>query len=404
MKPLVLMTWFFVLLIRVSSAQTNTTTINSEPKMPKGGSTIRGHAIYDDSEKPARRLIVMLMSGRGGTMSPKLAVTDGKGDFVFKNVPAGTYRVVASFPGRTNGFPVSNVDTTKAVEVTTDGSSSHDVKIRAFRGASITGRITYPDGEPVIGAQVSVYRREGNHWSYASISTGGTETDDRGIFRLYPLPGGEYAVSAIEQGMVTQVLDDQTIQTTANNSINPYFYQSGSSLKTATIIPIEPGSEVSNINLTLNERAIYEVSGTVTASNKPVQGISLILNSDDGGLGGPSLTRPWGPLVTSDSEGRWSFKGVPDGIYKIELRSFGTEGRSDKFLSVQQQVTVVGDDVSGIVLNLTEGAKLSGTVTVEGAKPLPSYYSFNIESAQIGPRLPATRGKPIRTARFLSPV
>ena len=380
MKTLVFTACFFFLLIGGASAQTS--TVNSEPKMPKGGSTIRGNAIYDDTEKPARRLIVMLMPGSGRTMSQKMAVTDGKGDFVFKNIPAGSYRIIASFPGRTNGSPVSEIDLTKAIEVTTDGSSSHDVKIRAFRGGSITGRITYPDGEPVIGAQVSVYRRDGNRWSYAAISTGGAETNDRGIFRLYPLLAGEYAVSAIEQGMVTQVVDDHTIQTTGNNSINPYFYQNGSNLKTATIIQVEPGSEVSNINLTLTERATYEVSGTITANNKPVQGISLTLNSDDGGLGGPTLTKPWGPVVTSDNEGRWSFKGIPDGLYKIELRSFGSEGeRTSKYMSVQQQVTVVGDDVSGIVLNLTEGAKISGTLTVEGGKPLPQYYNFNIESA-----------------------
>ena len=349
----------------------------------RGEATIRGHAIYDDTEKPVRRVAVALIKIDLPSSARRLTVTDGKGDFIFKNVISGTYRVAIAFGGHTNGFAASEIERTDGVEVSVEGSASADVKVRAIRGASITGRVTYPDGEPVIGAQVNVFRKGGNQWMHAAVVEAGTVTDDRGIFRLYPLRAGEYAISVTEQSLSIQEREGRTVQTVENNSINPYFYQDSTDLKTATIIQVDAGRETSNINFTLADRATYEVTGSLTANEKPVADIYMRLNPHSDGISGPTLMRAYSLAAKTDKDGNWSFKGVPDGTYDIELDhvwSSGSNGASvEKFLAQRQVVTVAGSDLSGVIISLTEAGRISGNVVIEGGKPLPKQLSVTTE-------------------------
>jgi hypothetical protein len=357
----------------LTNAQTSRVSITGD--RPAGEATIRGHAIYDDTEKPARHVGVALINTTHVSESQRIAVTDNKGDFIFKNVATGSYRVAADFGGRTNGFPAGEIDRSEGFEVSVDGSSSIDVKIRAIRGASITGRVTYPDGEPVMGAQVNVYRKLRNQWTHAAVVAAGTETDDRGIFRIYPLHAGEYAISVTEQSMVIQEREGTTIQTVESNSINPYFYQDSADLKDATIIQVDGGRETNNINFTLIERATYEIAGSIMTNEKPLPGIYLRLNAHDDGLGGPTLMRPWGLATQSDKDGHWFFKGVPDGTYDIDLDPMwsgnGSQRSFGRFVAQRKVVTVAGSDISGIMINLTEGGRISGRILCESGKPLP---------------------------------
>jgi hypothetical protein len=306
---------FLAVIPKIASSQSS--TIIHDSNVAKGESTIRGRAIYDDTDKPARRAPVILLSA---TMKiHRMTVTDSNGDFIFKNVPGGIYRLAVDFSGRTNGFPAGDLDRNAGVEITVDGTSPAEVKLRAIRGASITGRVTYPDGEPVVGAQINVFRRMNNRWSHVAIVAAGAETDDRGVFRIYPLRAGEYAISAIEQSLAVEERDEGTVHTVENKSLNPYFYQDAVNLKNATIIQVEQGREISSINITLTERATYELSGNVMVNEKPLPEAFLRLSPNDDKLGGPILMRPFGRSTRADKDGNWSFKGIPDGSYIIEL-------------------------------------------------------------------------------------
>jgi hypothetical protein len=85
------------------------------------------------------------------------------------------------------GFPRIDSNKRKATEVTVDGTSSAETVVSAERGGVITGKITYPDGEPAVGAQINVFMKEGKRWSHAQFVSSGAQTDDRGIYRIYPL-------------------------------------------------------------------------------------------------------------------------------------------------------------------------------------------------------------------------
>ncbi|HEY8186856.1 MAG TPA: carboxypeptidase-like regulatory domain-containing protein [Pyrinomonadaceae bacterium] len=352
---------------------------------PTGHSTITGRAVYDDTGRPARRVPVMLFSKDNQAESRK-AVTNADGEFSFKNVSAGDYRVVMGFSGHTNGFSWSNLEKRTGVEVSVDGSSTTNVQVKAERGASITGKVTYPDGEAAVGAQVNVFMKVGKQWTHAPFVASGAETDDRGVFRIYPLQPGEYIVSVMEQSLVIEERDGGTMETVGNKSINPYYFSDASSMKNARVIQVESGRETSNIDLTLAERATYQVAGSVTVSGKPLAGVYLRLDPHDEGLSGPTLTRPYGISTRADKDGRWTFKDVPDGFYDVRIDPITFDGRQmawNKFLAQRQEVTIAGADVLDVVIALTEGGRISGTIVVEGNKPLPA--SLNISSERIEP-------------------
>ena len=345
---------------------------------PAGHSTIHGRAIYQDTERPIRRARVVLLPAEGMLQSHS-SVTDIQGEFTFKNIPAGVYQVVVDSPGNLYGFPHRD-QKRKPTEVTVDGTSSAEVVVRADHGGAITGKISYPDGEPAVGAQINVFVKEGQRWSHAPIIPNSSQTDDRGIYRIYSLQPGEYVVSVIEQSLIIEERESGSMQTVGNKSLNPYFYADASNFKGARIIQVEAGREVSNVNITLAERATYKVAGTIVAGGKPLAGAYLRLGPRDEGLSGPTLVRPYGIPARADKDGQWVFPEVPDGTYEIELDSTadqfnersqdGNESRS-KFIRQPLRVSVAGGDVSDLIISLSLGGRISGSIIVEGDKPLP---------------------------------
>jgi Carboxypeptidase regulatory-like domain len=366
------------------SVLAQSSTFTAKADSPSGHSTVTGRAVYEDTGRPVRRAPVILLS-TDGQSETRSSVTNADGEFSFKNVSSGDYRVVVGFPGHTNGgFYWNNLEKRPGVDVNVDGSSTADVKVRAQRGASITGKVTYPDGEVAVGAQINVFVKVGKQWTHAPIVAAGAETDDRGIFRIYPLEAGEYIVSVTEQSLVIEEREGGTMQTVGNKSINPYYYIDASNMADARVIQVDAGRETSNINLTLAERATYQVAGSATVSGKPLAGAYLRLDPHDEGMSGPTLYRPYGISARADKDGHWSFKDVPDGFYDIYLDPISESRQltANRFLSKREQVTVAGADLLDVAITLTEAGRISGTIVVEGNKPLPKSLTILSERVE----------------------
>src|SRR6266536_40020 len=343
---------------------------------PVGQSSIRVKAIYEDNERPVRRAEIQLISEDVPRVYRR-GVTDSRGEFSFKNVPAGQYKLSVGFPGATNGS--SSFDRRNAVVVEVDGNSSTEQKVRVQRGGAITGKVTYSDGEPAVGAQISVFTKDGKRWHGATFVPAGAQTDDRGIYRIYPLPPGEYVIGVVEQSLVIEERDGGSMQTTGNKSLNPYYYGGAEHYTGATFIQLDQDREVNNINITLAERATYKIAGTVVAGGAPLVGAYLNLLPHDDGLAGQRSMASQGLSCETDKDGQWSFKDVPERSYDIEVHPTiewivarnSQDKNRHRFVGQQLLVTVAGADLSNIIFSLSEGGRVSGRVFVEGDKPLP---------------------------------
>lgn len=386
------------------------------PSVPSK-SIIRGRVIYDDTNRPVRRArITLLKTDTSGGGMEKGGATDERGEFSIKDVAAGSYFVMVDLPGIIT--PFSSVDFDEEMseqsaviaikkdfdEVSVNGTNTVNVQIRARRGGVITGRVNYQDGDPVINAQVIIMRKKNNRLTrfltgVSPISMLGFRTDDRGVYRIAGLPPGEYVVGASEINTREDARDEYAgMGMFGNSNLNVSYYQNETSLRQAKTIKVEAGQEAGDIDITLIDRASYTISGTVVArtGRKPVRArLVLQTKTDESAL--PFFDS--GPTAESDEQGRFSFTGIPDGTYviKVDPASGTTEedaqdlmkpvepvpyGQSatttaptpqrPALVARQQEVTVSGGDLSGIVIEVSEGGRLQGTIVVEGNdKQLP---------------------------------
>src|SRR5882672_9600659 len=73
------------------------------------------------------------------------------------------------------------------------------IKFVLIQGGTINGRVTDQTGKTLTDALVGVVRRIYRNGNVALDVVDGKPTDDRGTFRLYRLPPGEYYVAALTQ-------------------------------------------------------------------------------------------------------------------------------------------------------------------------------------------------------------
>ena len=107
-----------------------------------------------------------------------------------RGVAAGRYEIVPYAPSLISG---DNQSVTITVE---DGESVDDRDFALSKGGVITGRVTGPDGRPMIMEPVKAARVDKANSNAASDFSGlSFTTDDRGIYRVYGLAPGPYKVS-----------------------------------------------------------------------------------------------------------------------------------------------------------------------------------------------------------------
>jgi hypothetical protein len=78
---------------------------------------------------------------------------------------------------------------------------------------------------------------------------------------------------------------------------------------------------------------------------------------------------------TTDKSGRWSVNNLPDGSYVIQITPGLTDSDRNSgqwFATKKQMITVAGTDLEGVLIEVSKGAKISGTLIVEGDEPLSS--------------------------------
>jgi hypothetical protein len=389
-------------------------------------SVIKGRVYYEDTGRPVKRTNIMFMSG-SGSPSELSAMTDGDGNFVIKEAKAGTYYPVINAPGvvtpiayidlrniraRGDGPEKENVDRAllNFAPIVVDGINEVYVPIAAKRGAAISGRVMYANGDPAIGVKVEVLRKIDGKYSavipnilsvFAMMAGGGGgQTDDRGMYRFAGLPEGEYVVKVSESAQHTDFDEQKTgppralmSLMTGGNSLLNFYFPDAINLKDAQALNLLLGQEQSEANIVIPDNRIFNLSGKVISQKdkKPLAGAKLYLQKKGGESSYFDLIGIEMNVAVTDAEGNWKFKEIPKGEYSIKISaennnrdytvddddegvSSGSSGAKlpqQKFALGFKDIEVDDKDVSDVIVELGVGATVSGSMAMEGNKELP---------------------------------
>jgi Carboxypeptidase regulatory-like domain len=369
-------------------------------QLPQGTASISGRVLAADTGRPVKRARVTVAGGgRGG----RAATTDDQGRYQIGELSAGTYTVT----GSKNGFVDAVFGQRRPQQPGTpiaivDAQAVANVDLRLTRGGVITGHVLDEDGEPLSRALVTVQRYQYVGGEKQLRPAGGEQTDDRGQFRVFALPPGDYYVSVSAGGVMDRL--GRGLQQLAagiaggrgggrgaigfgggaeapeSTGYAPTYYPGTVNAPEAGKVTVGPGQEVGGIDFQIQLVPLTTVSGIVAGADDVVP--VMLMAEDPGGrgpLGGPALTG------RSQTDGTFSIPNVPPGRYVAVARSGGRNNEDVK--TGMQAIVVNGQNVGGVSLILQSGVTLAGNVTVEssGTAAPTDYSGFRVDVPDVAP-------------------
>jgi len=321
-------------------------------------------------------------------------VTNDQGEFRFNGVAAGEYSVIAQLDPRTAGAPSyttngitapdanGNQARPTATTVSVDGRTNAQVELRIPNPhfGIISGYVLRAGGDVAANSRVTCASTNSTTHFVSSVTT-----DDRGAYRFERIPPGEYLLSA-------DLPRSQAEGAVRMPSIVPTYYSSTADVASATPITVAADGETPGINITLIERSVHRVMGTVKfRSGEPVPRVPVQMVPKSNNATGPSnyTETVMRQVQITDENGSWSFSNIPDGDYELRvdsrqvgpprtLSSDPSQPRSTtpKFAAKQQPLTVAGVDLTDVAVLVSAGGRVSGSVVLEGDRPLPANFSI----------------------------
>jgi hypothetical protein len=281
---------------------------------------------------------------------------DPEGKFSFDDLPPAGYIVMATAPGY--------VDEAMSMGDPSDWPRhliGAQLKIRMIKGGVITGKVTNSKGDPMVGVPVHAVALNNPSWSPTDfLGTGGAESDDRGIYRIYGLRPGQYVVNAGGGGQFG-------FSGPSGFDLDVPTYYPSATRDTAIPVVVRSGDETTGIDIkyfgTEGHRISGFVVGATNAGASAANGAIAITLSPAGTQSVLSLAIA-SPL---DQRRAFGFNGVADGEYDL-FAAFQTGQQNDASLVASKRVTVRGGDVTGVELTLAQLGSIAGTITLDPIK------------------------------------
>ena len=319
-----------------------------------GSSRLTGRVIAADNSQPVRRAYVNISL----STAPRVPVpdhisgwsvqTDANGQFEFDRLPAGSYIIFVEPIG---GF-LRPRDPAGATLV--EGGAAQ-VTIRVARAGAIEGHVQDKNGEPVLGAQVHAVRRI-NIAGYVKVqgSVGWATTDDRGRFRIFDVPPGEFYVVATCRRRHADI-DPKPLLGFTNT-----YYPNAVTRDHARPVLVRAGRDTRRVDVTLaTRRLVSVVVHAVNSQGAPLGREAWLHLTWRDGIDLPTSSQS----VNVQRGGAFVFDDVTPGDYYL-IASSGF-GRAE---AAYVNVTVGNEDLS-LNVQTNTGASVSGRVIVDG-RPL----------------------------------
>lgn len=365
--------------------------------------------------RPIRRAIVTV----SGPALPegRSAITDDAGQFAIRNLPAGRSTITAvkrgyvagGFGARRPGGPGTPVDLA-------DGQSAN-VQIVMTRGAVVTGVIRDAGGDPIpdlLVFAIDTLKRLDDVAAAIRSEVGrrsaAVTTDDRGAYRIFDLAPGEYLVAAVAMNSQSNDLQRPSVaeidrilgslqRSTApvgpggqpppslrKATLSPVFYPGTTAIAEGTVLKLTGGEERHAIDFVMTPVPVATMEGVLTSDGGSLASVELTISP-------PNALNLWAlasalPVLSMPpaADGRFRYANLIPGRYTLFARANrtwtpparggeglpslgrggrGADGREN--LYAVETVTIDGNDVSGVTLQLRRGGLVSGRIRLDPA-------------------------------------
>jgi hypothetical protein len=392
---------------------------------PAGSAIVSGVVVTDETPpRSLRRVTVNLISP--DLRVPLSTVTDDSGRFVFAGVPAGTYGLSASRAGWVGAFYGSDrAGRGPGVPLAVrEGERVADLVMAMTRGSVIAGTLRLPSGQAAPNMTVFVTGIESTSAGPRLRLIGGrATTDDRGQFRVYGLPEGDYLVQAQPTGFLAGTPSGTTDapQTTSAEvswarevarirerraSAVPAGPPHGRAMAYATVfypgtadpslaepVTLGKGEERRGVDYAMVLLPTARVSGIVLGPDGlPLPDVRVSLASTADAPDIVALLSPRAPIRTAP-DGTFTLPAVPPGPYLVSARravdassaavpaapntvnaavrtmaaAGGGADRGGGVLWAEQAMVVSGQDLPSLSLQMQPGLSVSGRIVFDAA-------------------------------------
>lgn len=394
---------------------------------PPALATISGRVLETGTDHGVRRAIVTLAGS--GLPNGKSAVTDDDGRFVIGGVPDGDFVVSATRPGYLKAaFGASRPGRAGTSVAIRGGASRSDIMIAMTHGSALAGTVRDLAGDPASGMRVEAIRIQHAANGDRAEKLGEAFADDRGEFRIFGLPAGDYVLAATPR-LITGGLGD--IGAPSESDIDAVLNalrgrtalpSPGSKPATSPALPnrgyatpaiFYPGviSPTDAITVALGTNDAREgldfgtrlshaatVDGTVvTPAGVTASQLRLELQTSGPQLpvAGGSLGR--GPSVRMDNSNRtFQITNATPGHYRLNARTLNAPGANTQVMSSggglpqidtngpvlwgSVEFDVIGDDITGLTLPVQPAPTVAGRVGIDpaAAQPLKTFAGVRI--------------------------
>ena len=381
--PFILLLGLFL----VGTVVTAQVPARDQPPTPRAGTgVIRGRVVRADTGEPLRRVQVRVDEWSTGDLTgPAATMTDAEGRYELTQLPAGRYQLKA----RRGGYVEVAYGQRRPFErgrplELGESAVLQNIDFALPQGAVVTGRIVDETGEAVAHASVSLARRRYIDGARQLVADSGSSTDDRGEFRIFGVPPGNYVILAR--------LDDATdLGSRDRVRYVPTYYPGTPAASEAQHVTVGLGQEVSGMTIALARAATATVRGVVRSSNQASFGLFTVVSARE--ING-SLAQGHTATAIAAGDGSFAIAGLLPGAYLVESRS----ASGSEFASME--VVVEGSDVSGVTLMLSKGATARGQIRFDTGNPpqglrasqvfvMPTLVDYQMGGTSGGP--PVTR-------------
>ena len=333
--------------------------------------------------QPAARAVVMIAGTDVGLL--RVTSTDGAGRFSFEGLPAGHFLLAASKSGAmTSIYGAARIGRPGQAIALSRGQQLRGLTIALGRGAVVAGVVTDDHDQPIINARVRVLPRRLIGDEIALGADAGSAalafTDDRGAYRIFDIPPGEYVVGVQPRSTFGGAFVAGTGPAGDGPAIShaAVYYPSAQQAADATSIALGDGEIRTGVDVRTSLVRLARVEGVIEG-DQPVRAAQITLHPR-GWTATGTVLNTLGAGIAPDGR-RFAFGAVPPGDYTLQARTLPPPlppdtaggGPPPPFDAqwAMRDLTVSGTNLTNVTLTWRNTMAVSGRVVIEGTSRLP---------------------------------